>query len=397
MGQDLILEKITMVVFSIAMVLAFFLLTVKSRKHNIISNRLMGFFLLSLLVHISTFYYSPYFVLPLFLEQIRDQLVLLFPPTLYLYLISSLYLEFKLTKKHLAHLIPFIVVFLLFVPRFFAVPESERIIFYQSFHFQIEARIFAAISIISIVLYLLLMIRELQKYKKALDWSYSQKRRKNYKWLKQITVLLTLLFMFSILRTLTVFIGQNQSIAVVRLVHTVLLLVFITWLILKYLYSPERYNPMDTKHLLDSDSRLLFASNDDGENLLNEQNSIELDISRLKKYLIEEKPFLSPSLTMNELANELKMQPQELSQLINRHLGKHFFEFINEYRIKMALSILENPERKSSHISEILFEVGFNSKSSFNTAFKKVTGMTPTDYRKIHLQGGGKQYTSETF
>lgn len=382
MGQDLILEKITMVVFSIAMVLAFFLLTVKSRKHNIISNRLMGFFLLTLLVHISTFYYSPYFVLPLFLEQIRDQLVLLFPPTLYLYLISSLYLEFKLTKKHLYHLIPFIAVFLLFVPRFFAVPESERIIFYQSFHSQIEARIFAAISIVSIVLYLLLMIRELQKYKKALDWSYSHKRRKNYKWLKQITVLLTLLFMFSILRTLTVFIGQNQSIAIVRLLHTMLLLVFITWLILKYLYSPERYNPMDTKHLLDSDSRLLFTSNEGDENLINEQNSIEQDISRLKKYLIEEKPFLSPSLTMNELANKLKMQPQELSQLINRHLGKHFFEFINEYRIKMALEILENPERKSSHISEILFEVGFNSKSSFNTAFKKVTGMTPTDYRK---------------
>ncbi|RIV31561.1 AraC family transcriptional regulator [Flagellimonas lutimaris] len=381
----MILGKITLVVFFIALVLAFFFLTVKSKKHNKVRNRLMGFFLLSVLLHISVFYYSRYFVMPLFLEQIRDQLVLLFPPLLYLYLLSSLYLDFKLVKKHLAHLIPFILVLFLFVPRFFVVPETDKIAFYQSFHSHMEAKIYAAVVIISTTIYLLLMIRELENYKRVLDRDYSPKRSQNYKWLKQVTILLTLLFVFSFLRTLANFSGHMDSIDLARIVHTLLLLIFIIWLVLKHLYSPEISNPLDTKHLLDNDSNLIYYPNPIHGNTVKANNGIESEIVRLKQHLEKHKPFLSPSLTMKDLADDLQMQPHELSLLINRHLGKHFFDFINEYRIKMAITILENPERRSTHISEIIYEVGFNSKSSFNTAFKKITGTTPTDYRKSKI------------
>ena len=60
----------------------------------------------------------------------------------------------------------------------------------------------------------------------------------------------------------------------------------------------------------------------------------------------------------------------------------NFFDFINQFRIDEARSILKNPEKKQFTVLEILYEVGFNSKSSFNTAFKKHTGLTPTQYRK---------------
>lgn len=64
------------------------------------------------------------------------------------------------------------------------------------------------------------------------------------------------------------------------------------------------------------------------------------------------------------------------------HLNKHFFDFVNEYRIEKAKELLTHPERKEYTVLEILYEVGFNSKSSFNTAFKKRTGLTPTEYRR---------------
>jgi len=82
------------------------------------------------------------------------------------------------------------------------------------------------------------------------------------------------------------------------------------------------------------------------------------------------------------LAKETGISSCELSILINHHLNKHFFDFINEYRIEKAMELLTNPERKEYTVLEILYEVGFNSKSSFNTAFKKHTGLTPTEYRR---------------
>ena len=79
------------------------------------------------------------------------------------------------------------------------------------------------------------------------------------------------------------------------------------------------------------------------------------------------------------------MPVKDLSALINLYMDKHFFDFVNEYRIKKAIQILKDCTQKELTVLEILYQVGFNSKSSFNTSFKKYTGKTPTDYRKEAL------------
>jgi len=61
--------------------------------------------------------------------------------------------------------------------------------------------------------------------------------------------------------------------------------------------------------------------------------------------------------------------------VINHYLKKHFFDFVNEYRINAAAEILKNPSNNKLTVLEILYDVGFNSKSSFNTAFKKIKGL----------------------
>ena len=80
----------------------------------------------------------------------------------------------------------------------------------------------------------------------------------------------------------------------------------------------------------------------------------------------------------------MNIPDRELSALINHKLNQHFFDFVNEYRIKKAMEILRDPENDRMTVLEILYEVGFNSKSSFNTVFKKYCGQTPTQYRKSH-------------
>jgi AraC-like DNA-binding protein len=78
----------------------------------------------------------------------------------------------------------------------------------------------------------------------------------------------------------------------------------------------------------------------------------------------------------------MQIPAKDLSILINHKMGQHFFDFINRYRIEAATKLLENQVKPKLTVLEILYQVGFNSKSSFNTAFKNHTGLTPTQYRK---------------
>jgi AraC-like DNA-binding protein len=108
-------------------------------------------------------------------------------------------------------------------------------------------------------------------------------------------------------------------------------------------------------------------------------------IEFLKDFMVEKEPYLDSSLTIQDLSEQVKMPVKDLSTLINLYMDKHFFDFVNEYRIEKAMQILRDSSQKELTVLEILYHVGFNSKSSFNTSFKKYTGKTPTDYRKQAL------------
>jgi AraC-like DNA-binding protein len=108
-------------------------------------------------------------------------------------------------------------------------------------------------------------------------------------------------------------------------------------------------------------------------------------ILRIKTHMKEDAPYMAASLSLDELARQVKISSKELSVLINHIMGLHFFDFVNEYRINHAMQILSDNNQTDLTVLEILYEVGFNSKSSFNTEFKKRTGLTPTIYRNTHL------------
>src|SRR3546814_13921561 len=76
------------------------------------------------------------------------------------------------------------------------------------------------------------------------------------------------------------------------------------------------------------------------------------------------------------------MGQRELSCLINQQLGVHFFDFVNRYRVEKAAAVLIDPAKHEMSVLEIAFETGFNTKSSFNAAFSKHLGSTPTEYRQ---------------
>ena len=126
-------------------------------------------------------------------------------------------------------------------------------------------------------------------------------------------------------------------------------------------------------------------------NLLSEEKSQLLDedsiktySKRLFNYIDDKQPYLDTSLTLRKLATDLTMHPNQLSWLINHEFNKNFNEFINHYRIETFKRISKDP--KNSHITLIglAYDSGFNSKTVFNTSFKKETGLTPMQYLKLN-------------
>jgi len=98
------------------------------------------------------------------------------------------------------------------------------------------------------------------------------------------------------------------------------------------------------------------------------------------------KPYTNPDLKLDQLAQVLGFAPKELSNIINRHFRVNFYEFVNEYRIQEATDLLRRPEYQSKTITDIYLTAGFNSKSVFNTFFKKKLGMTPSQFRQTSNQ-----------
>jgi len=102
--------------------------------------------------------------------------------------------------------------------------------------------------------------------------------------------------------------------------------------------------------------------------------------AELIKLMATSKIFTEPELTLTELATRLAIHANYLSQVVNEREGKNFYDYINSLRIEEFKNLVGLPENKKYTILTLAFECGFNSKSSFNRYFKKVTGLSPSEY-----------------
>lgn len=100
--------------------------------------------------------------------------------------------------------------------------------------------------------------------------------------------------------------------------------------------------------------------------------------AKLARSMSEDRPYLEPELSLFELARRIGVPSNYLSQTLNEHVGENFFDYINRWRVEAALPLLRAGERS---VLDIALEVGFNSRSTFYKAFRKVTGHTPGSYR----------------
>lgn len=107
-------------------------------------------------------------------------------------------------------------------------------------------------------------------------------------------------------------------------------------------------------------------------------------IERLTNYMDKMKPYLNFDLTLPQLSGELDIPSHHLSRIINEKFSSTFFEFINLYRVQDVKKKIIDPEYDNYSLLGIAYDCGFNSKSAFNRVFKKITGLTPSEYKRTH-------------
>ena len=351
------------------------------------SNYFMAIFLVTYGIDFAAFY-SWHYIYPIApnIGMILSMTLYLSFPSLFLYIKSSLYSDFKLQKYDLFHLIPFLAINLVSFPFYYlynAFPEfapENALSTFNNIVIPVNYFILHALGLSYLTASYLL----LRRYKKLFLENFSNADTNKYSYLLQLIIIIAAADLISLVKNFAMFNRwldlYNYALILVNFVA----LVMICWIVYKALKSPELFMCISSKTLPVSDivkenHKGIAKSAEDRTNELNHR-----EIRHLQDYMKESTPYLDPSLTLFSLAKQLNLPSKELSVLINHTMGLHFFDFVNEYRINYAKELLLNQKRQDLTVLEILYDAGFNSKSSFNTEFKKRTGVTPTEYRKKH-------------
>lgn len=367
-----------LVIFQLVFISVFLFTNKKGKK---LSNGLLGsFFLVIGLNLIDNFlllknYYFSYPSLALWSLWI----ILLLGPLIYLYTQSILYKDFIMTSRRWIHFVPFLILFLATEFLYNIQPRAvELSILHDVISQKIPSYAFLgpALVFLQFYLYVAASQRLIRQFKKMGHDQYADQQRANISWLSST---INFFIICMIVTTLNGLIGLTPLSKYFYLVFTLVILglfIFINRVLLKALQKPELFALMSEPGPPNENTPTKYV----GSVLTDTESKTILE--RLQLYMKVEKPYLEAELTLDQLAEQIGVRPKILSQVINELLKQNFFDFINRYRIEEAKRLLTNPEDKKITILEVLYEVGFNSKSSFNTLFKKHTGLTPSEFKQ---------------
>jgi len=105
-------------------------------------------------------------------------------------------------------------------------------------------------------------------------------------------------------------------------------------------------------------------------------------LNRMNTYMLEQKPFLDPDLSLQQLSEQLNIPHTVLSEIMNNIVNQNFYDYVNNFRVEEFKRLIGDKNNRHLKILSLAYDSGFQSKTTFNTAFKKFTGQTPSEYMK---------------
>jgi AraC-like DNA-binding protein len=368
----------TLVLFLLLFISVFLFTSDKGKR---ISNVLIGSFFLSICLNLGDSFLllkQVYFQYPAWAGW-GSNLLLVCGPLIFFYTQSVLYKDFRFTKGKFVHFLPFIILFVIAEVSYLIAGRQIQVKILTGI---VERKIPAVIYLAScgiyvhFSVYLFAALRSVRKYHLAATSQYSDSRKVTLRWLKTTIYFFLALMVISAINGYLSFESKGAIYFLVLSLTVFLLLLFIIFVLFKALRNPAIFSVWEEKEVDEAVKTARYATSP----LPGNEKKQVLDT--LLRHMQSHQPYLEPELTLNDLAFQISVKPKILSQVINELAGRNFFEFINHYRIEEAKKRLTNPKDKKITVLEVMYEVGFNSKSSFNTLFKKYTGVTPGEFKK---------------
>lgn len=326
-----------------------------------------------------------------FLFYIPFQHLFFIGPVIYFYTQSLLNPSFRLTIKNALHLLPGVLyVFYSLVIWIYDQLILKDYYFYKDGMDKDFETWYQKTGLVSMIIYFIMSIRYYNLYRKLMFQVVSYADSILFKWIK------TYLYSFLLMLLLPILFD------ILSLFYPELTTYKGTWwfflffsIIMYYVAITGYSNPIVTKipfevSVFENKPALLIANHYSIENavidieheIFQEKKSPEIDVwkTKIESFIKEEKLYQNPDLTLTDVAKKLQTNASIISKAINQGFGLNFNDFINNYRIEAVKQCFENGEHKKSTLLGIAFDCGFNSKATFNRAFKKSTGLSPKEF-----------------
>ena len=324
-----------------------------------------------------------------------EPLITLIPAFLYLYVRS--FREVITWKKAWPHFVLFIVCIPLALWVYIAVgskhPVSEKIP--EEAKKNMLLMVPFSIRLLQRIVYYFLSLRALKLYQRSIVHLFSDTSNINLNWIKWL-INGFLFLIFTSMAAYFLMIRYPEYFDWWVLISAVIVSLYIFMAAFKGMTQTTLWqmNPNINKKKLEEEinNAVKMASQElhsekaiDSRNRMTDTKIQEI-AARILAVMENEKIYQEPDLTLQSLADKIRFPSYQVSQAINDGMKKNFYDFINAYRVEEAKRLLVDPKSKNYTILSVGFEAGFNSKTTFNTVFKKFTGFTPTDFRAREKQ-----------
>lgn len=317
----------------------------------------------------------------------------LFGPLVYLFTVKLCSHPSVFKKNDLLHFLPFIVYLIILLPWYLQSAEVKRS-YLNDFELasQDDFGFINQFSLLLTLVYLVLTLRFLRKFRKEIKETFSEISQKRVEWMRTFAYAVLVVLIISTLG----FYGHKWNIPVLDAIYHYnyfLMVLLVYWIAYKALLQPvifdisildEDLRPIPIIPLVSENTPSMQSIPDNRKYSRSglDDEQAELVYKRLVDCMKKDKPYLDPEINIYQLAQLMNVKKHHLSQVINEKAGINFFDFINEFRVEETKRNMGDVSRKNLTLLGIALESGFNSKATFNTAFKKFTGQTPSDFQK---------------
>lgn len=377
------------------------LLWVRGRREERLSDGLLGWVLVGMSFNIWEYMlgFGGIEILWRELEFFPRTLGYLFPALCYFYLKSQVNADFRFSRQDLWHAVPFLIQVTYHLSIFsmgHEFVERWKTTVQYPYHLE-DIEFYVGVGLD--MYYLILSLKLYRHYRAWIKTQFSETETISFRWFRNFLVALTATMLLSLFMTLisvtfTLNFWENwwDKLAGVVLIYYVSIHGYAQAQPGRRLTFTEEPIGVQTEDVDLPGSEMVFtdapalvsAKSDNGHHLVKAPVALSADLvtwrDALLAYMENERPYLDPDLSLIDLARRLKTNASILSPVINAGTGKNFNDFVNQYRVDAFKRQALDPANSHLSLLGIAFDCGFNSKATFNRAFKKLSGQSPREF-----------------